>query len=409
MPTSFVKQATNTTVYSILLAVCSAHFINDLLQIVLISNFPDFRDNYQLSFAQIGIITLAFQLTSSIFQPVVGNFTDKHPMPYSFMIGMSSTLAGIIYLSFANNYHSILLAAVLIGLGSSIFHPESSKLCFYAAGGRRGLAQSIFQIGGNIGSALGPLLVTLIVLHKSQRNIGYFGIFAVVGICILFYVGRWYSKFLRAHRREVKGAQHMELEYPMKKVVTTLLILLLLIFSKYFYIASINSFLQLYLIDKFHFTTQESQTYLFAYLFAVALGTLLGGPLGDKYGRKYVIWFSILGVAPFTLILPYASPGWILFLLVMIGIILSSAFAAILVYAQELLPGRTGMISGFFYGFAFGMGGIGAAVLGGLADAYSLEVVFKWCAFLPLLGIFTVFIPNLKHTNNSELVEENSK
>lgn len=395
-----MKQATSSsslTVYPVLFAICLAHFINDLLQIVLISNFPEFKENYALSYAQIGVITLTFQITSSILQPFVGNYTDKHPQPFSFLIGMIFTLIGIVSLSFADSYSSILISAVLIGLGSSVFHPEASKLSYYASGGRRGLAQSIFQIGGNTGTAVGPLLVTAIVLSRGQRYISVFAIFALIGIAILYYIGRWYKNYLIQNERQVKKAMSMELPLPKKQVITTLIVLLILIFSKYFYTASITSYLHLYLIEKYHFEVETAQGYLFVYLFAVAMGTFIGGPVGDKIGRKYVIWISILGVAPFTMLLPFANPFWMLILLVLIGVIISSAFSAILVYAQELLPGRTGMVSGFFFGFAFGMGGIGAASLGKLADWYGLDQVFHWCSYLPLLGILAIYIPNLKN------------
>lgn len=384
------------TVYPILITLCAAHFINDLLQIVLQSAFPEFKDVYHLSYLQIGIITLVFQVSSSILQPIVGNYTDKHPMPYSFVIGMGFTLCGIVLLSFANGYIMILLSAGLIGIGSSIFHPESSKLAFYVAGGKRGWAQSIFQIGGNMGTALGPVLFILIVIPNSQQYIAYFAIIAVVGILLVTYIGRWYKRFLQANTRIVKKAKELHYVVSRKKMIRSLVILLILVFSKFFYISSIKSYLLLYLIEKFHFTNIEAQTYLFAYLAAVGIGVLIGGPLGDKFGRKYVIWFSILGVAPFTLLLPFANAFWMLVLLIIIGIILASAFPSIIVYAQELLPGRTGMISGFFYGFAFGMGGIGAAVIGLLADIEGLQQVFIWCAFLPLLGLIAVFLPNLK-------------
>lgn len=391
-PTSTVTK----TVYPILITLCAAHFINDLLQIVLQSAFPEFKANYDLSYLQIGIITLVFQLSSSILQPIVGNYTDKHPLPYSFAIGMSFTLCGIVLLSLANGYGMILISAALIGIGSSIFHPESSKLAFYVAGGKRGWAQSIFQIGGNVGTAIGPLLFIFIVIPNSQAYIAYFALFAVVGIVLVSYIGKWYKRFLAQNDRIVKGAMKLHYAVPRKKMIVSLIVLLVLVFSKFFYIASIKSYLLLYLIDKFDFTNSQAQGYLFAYLAAVGVGTLIGGPLGDRFGRKYIIWFSILGVAPFTLLLPFANAFWVLILLIVIGIILSSAFPSIIVYAQELLPGRTGMISGFFYGFAFGMGGIGAALLGQLADLEGLQNVFIWCSFLPLLGLTAIFLPNLK-------------
>lgn len=383
--------------YGIVFSICAAHLINDLLQIVLQSNFPIFKDAYHLTYAQIGIITFTFQMTSSILQPFVGNYTDKHPQPFSFVIGMTFTLIGIISLAFAHGYISILISASIIGMGSSIFHPEASKLAFYAAGGRRGLAQSIFQIGGNTGTAIGPLLVALIILPYGQKNIAFFGLFALIGIFILYRVGKWYLNFLKTHKRAVKSSQHVQLEYPKRKVRITLLILLLLIFSKNFYMASMTSFLQFFLMNKYGFSIEKSQTYLFVFLFAVALGTLIGGPLGDKIGRKLVIWFSILGAAPFALMLPYVDENMALLFLILVGLIIASAFPSILVYGQELLPGRTGMISGFFYGFAFGMGGIGAAVLGNLADSYGMNQVFIWCSFLPLIGILAMYMPNIKH------------
>lgn len=392
--------STSSTAYPILFAICIAHFLNDLLQIILQTSFPMFKEEYSLSYAQIGMITLIFQMTSSILQPFVGNYTDKHPMPYSFMIGMTFTLIGVIYLSFADNYTSILISAGLIGVGSSIFHPEASKLAFYAAGGRRGLAQSIFQIGGNGGRAVGPLLMTAIVISHGQRYISVFAIFALAGIILLYFIGKWYMNYLVHNKRKLKKAMSMELFLPKNKLRKSFIVLLVIIFSKYFYVSSITSYLHLYLIEKFDFSIGKSQSYLFAYLFAVALGTLIGGPIGDKIGRKYVIWISVLGVAPFTMLLPYADPFWSLVLLIIIGIILASAFPAIIVYAQELLPGRTGMVSGFFYGFAFGMGGIGAAFLGKLADNIGLINVFYWCSFLPLLGLFAIYLPNLKKYQN---------
>lgn len=396
METTNTSGVIKKTVYPILISLCAAHFINDLLQIVLQSAFPEFKANYHLSYLQIGMITLVFQLSSSILQPIVGNYTDKHPLPYSFTIALSFTAIGILLLSFANTYSIILISAALIGIGSSIFHPESSKLAFYVAGGKRGWAQSIFQIGGNLGTALGPILFILIVIPNSQKYIAYFALFAFVGIVLVTYIGKWYKKFLQHHTRTVKNAMKMHYAVPRKKLRISLIVLLVLVFSKFFYIASLKNYLLLYLIHKFHFTNSMAQGYLFAYLAAVGLGTLIGGPLGDKFGRKYIIWFSILGVAPFTLLLPFANAFWVLILLIIIGVILASAFPSIIVYAQELLPGRTGMVSGFFYGFAFGMGGIGAALLGQLADLQGLQQVFIWCAYLPLLGLLAIFLPNLK-------------
>lgn len=390
-----LNSSTNKTVYSVLFAICMAHFINDFLQIILQISFPMFKENYALTYFQIGVITLVFQITSSVLQPLVGNYTDKHPLPYSFTIGMGFSLLGILSLSYANNYQWILISAALIGIGSSIFHPEASKLAYYVAGGRRGLAQSIFQIGGNTGTAIGPIIITAVVLHNTQKHIGIFAFVALAGIILLYYIGKWYQNFLKTHIKEVIYDRSFHPVVDKQKLISSLLILLVLIFSKYFYSASITSYLHLYLMEKFDFSIDKAQAYLFSYLAAVAIGVLIGGPIGDKFGRKFVIWFSILGVAPFTLMLPYANPTWALVLLILIGLILSSAFPSIIVYGQELLPGRTGVVSGFFYGFAFGMGGIGAAFLGNLADQYGLNQVYIWCAFLPLIGLLAAFLPNL--------------
>lgn len=390
------KALAQKTVYSILFSISFAHFLNDLLQSVIPSIYPLVKQNYQLSFSQIGWITFTFQLTASILQPFVGNYTDRYPRPYSFAIGMGFTLAGIILLSCATGFASILLSVALVGIGSSIFHPEASKVAYYASGGKRGLAQSIFQLGGNSGSAIGPLLVALIVIPYGQFFILWFILAAFTGMIVLVRVGNWYKGhlFLRAKGRFAAEARRQDLSQT--KIVVSIVILLLLIFSKYFYLTSITSYFTFFLIQKFHLSVQQSQFHLFLFLISVAAGTFIGGPLGDRFGRKIIIWVSILGIAPFTLMLPYMNLFWTGALSVIIGIIMASAFSAILVYAQELLPGKVGMISGLFFGFAFGVAGIGSALLGQLADRTSITHVFEICAYLPLLGIITGFLPDLR-------------
>ncbi len=405
---SKAKIDVDKTSYPILLAICSAHLINDLLQSILPSIYPLIQEDYSLSFSQIGMITFTFQITASLLQPFVGFYTDKKPQPYSFVFGMILTLIGIVLLSFSSSFYSILLAAGIVGLGSSVFHPEASKLAYFASGGKRGLAQSIFQLGGNTGSAIGPLLVALIVAVHGQRHILWFLIASFIGIFILLKVGKWYVRFLhwRANSPQKKVEEKHNL--PRKKVITSIVILLVLIFSKFFYTASMTNYFTFYLIDKFDVTVQQSQFYLFIFLISVAAGTLLGGPIGDRYGRKLVIKFSILGVAPFTLMLPHVDFEMTIFLAVIIGLILSSAFSAIIVYAQELLPGRIGMVSGLFFGFGFGMGGLGSALLGRLADATSIGYVFQVCSFLPLIGLFVYFLPTIdkKKANKSVIQDE---
>jgi len=390
------KSIGQQTVYPILFAICFAHLINDLLQSVIPSMYPLMQQKYDLTFSQIGLITFTFQITSSLLQPFVGFYTDKKTQPYSFVFGMCFTLSGIILLSFSWSYYTLLLSAGLVGIGSSIFHPESSKLAFFASGGKRGLAQSIFQLGGNTGSAIGPLLVALIVAVYGQIHILWFTIASFIGLAVLMKVGIWYDKHLkwRANNKNIRKEEKHDLSR--SKVVLSIVILLTLIFSKFFYTASMTNYFTFFLIDKFHVSVQQSQFYLFIFLGSIAAGTLIGGPIGDRFGRKYVIWFSILGVAPFTLILPHANFTWTIILAVMIGLILSSAFSAIIVYAQELLPGRVGMVSGLFFGFAFGMGALGSALLGKLADKTSIEEVFFICSFLPLIGVINIFLPTIK-------------
>jgi MFS transporter, FSR family, fosmidomycin resistance protein len=392
-----VKQITQQTVFSILFTVSLAHLINDMLQAVVPSVYPLIKDRFHLSFTQIGLITFTYQLTASLLQPFVGSFTDKKPRPYSLVIGMAFTMSGLFAVAFASSFVNILLAVALIGIGSSIFHPESSRVAHLASGGRKGLAQSIFQLGGNAGSAIGPLLAAIIVVPHGQFYIIWFCLVAILGMLILSVIAKWYQAHL-ALKEQNKGKVMAENYHNLsrKKILFSLSILLVLIFSKYFYLSSMTSYYTFYLIDKFHVSLQQSQIYLFAFLAAVAAGTLLGGPLGDRFGRKYVIWVSILGVAPFTLMLPYASLFWTGILSVIIGIIISSAFSAILVYATELVPGKVGLIAGLFFGLAFGMGGLGSAVLGKLADQTSVIFVFKVCAFLPLIGIFTGLLPNIE-------------
>lgn len=384
------------TVYPVLFAIAFSHLLNDLLQIVIPSIYPMLKENYSLSFTQIGFITLVYQLTASLLQPVVGFQTDKKPMPYSLAFGMCFTMLGLLLLSFSANYFLILVSVGLVGIGSSIFHPEASRVAYLASGGKRGLAQSIFQVGGNSGTAIGPLLVILIVIPYGQTHILWFLLAAVLGIVVLSQIAGWYKKhlvFRKANNIKV-------LEYPprlrKKQVKGAIGILLVLIFSKYIYMTSISSYFTFYLIEKFGLTIPESQFYLFLFFGSVALGTFLGGPLGDRFGRKYVIWFSILGSAPFALLLPYVDLFWTGALVIMVGLILSSAFSAILVFAQELLPGKVGMISGLFFGFAFGVAGLGSAFLGYLADQTSIAFVYKLCSFLPLIGIVAYFLPNLR-------------
>ena len=383
------------TIFSILLAISFSHLLNDTMQSLIPSTYPLLKRSLHLNFSQLGLVTFSFQLTASLLQPFVGLYTDKKPQPYSLAAGMCFTLIGLVMLSRAGSFPLVLVAVALVGVGSSIFHPEASRLAYMASGGKRGLAQSIFQLGGNAGSSLGPLLAAQIVAPYGQGNIIWFGLFALLAIIILLRTGVWYSHNLRPRQKKAAMPQLDTVPLSRSKVATALLILLVLIFSKYFYMASMSSYYTFFVIDKFHVSVQTSQMLLFLFLFAVAAGTIIGGPVGDRIGRKYVIWFSILGVAPFTLLLPYANLFWTGVLTVFIGVILSSAFSAILVYAQELVPGKVGLIAGLFFGLAFGMGGIGAAVLGHLADKTSIQYVFHLCAFLPLLGLFTGFLPDL--------------
>ncbi|MDH6533759.1 MFS transporter [Parabacteroides sp. 52] len=390
--------STNATAFRILIALSVIHCMNDALQSVVSASYPLIKDELGLSFAQIGMITLVYQFAASVFQPFVGLFFDKRPVAWSLPIGMSFTLIGLISLAFAHTLPWVLSAVFLVGVGSSITHPEASRITSLASGGRRGLAQSVFQVGGNLGSSLGPLLVALLVAPYGRENIGYLSILAFIAILVMMPISRWYSRYLiRVKREEAVSKVAVERPLPLKQTILSIVILLILIFSKYVYTASLSSYYTFYLIEKFGVTIQQSQLYLFVYLVAMAIGTFLGGPVGDKIGRKYVIWGSILGAAPFTLLMPHVGLLWTVVLSFFIGLIISSAFPAILVYAQELLPYKLGLISGLFFGLAFGIAGIASAVLGKLADVYGIEAVYHVCAFMPLLGLVTWFLPDLKH------------
>jgi FSR family fosmidomycin resistance protein-like MFS transporter len=383
----------------VLLALSFSHLLNDTIQSLLPSIYPLLKESFRLNFTQVGLITLTYQLTASLLQPLVGSYTDRHPKPYSLAVGMGCTLAGLAVLSHAGSFGLILLGAAVIGTGSSIFHPEASRVARLASGGRHGFAQSLFQVGGNFGTSLGPLLAAAIIVPHGQSSLLWFSALALLGIHVLRRVGHWYQDRLvhargpaPAHRREGQPRPSR------RQVIFSLAILLTLIFSKYFYLVSLTNYYTFYLIHKFTLSVQSAQIDLFIFLFAVAAGTILGGPLGDRFGRKYIIWFSILGVAPFTLLLPYTGLVGTVVLTAIIGVILASAFPAILVYAQELVPGRVGLIAGLFFGFAFGTSGIASAALGRLADLTSIDHVFHVCGYLPLIGLITGFLPNLEGT-----------
>ena len=385
------------TAYSVLVAVSLAHLLNDTIQSLLPAIYPLLKTSFGLTFSQVGMMTLALMLTASVGQPLVGIITDRHPAPLALSVGMTFSLLGLALLSVAGTYPLLLVAAVLVGVGSSVFHPESSRVARMASGGQHGFAQSIFQVGGNAGSALGPLLAAFLVAPYGQSSIAWCGILAAAGILLTFRIGRWHrawhlrmSASKAADRASASGPA-----FPPRRVVWALTILAALIFSKYFYMASLASYYTFYLIAKFGVSVQDAQLHLFIFLAAVAAGTILGGPIGDRVGRKPVIWGSILGVLPFSLLLPHANLFWTAVLAVLIGLILSSAFSAIVVYAQDLVPGRVGMISGVFFGFAFGMGGIGAAALGRLADRIGIEGVYAICAYLPAIGLLAAFLPDI--------------
>ncbi len=379
---------------SVLLAVSLCHFFNDTIQSLLPAIYPILKQSYNLTFTQIGLITLAFQFTASLLQPLVGYFTDKKPQPFSLALGMTFTLCGLLLLSCADSFGLILFGAMVVGSGSSIFHPEASRIARFASKGKYGFAQSVFQVGGNIGSAAGPLLAAFIILKRGQGSIAWFSVLTLAGIIILFNVGRWYKA---AHLNVVKKVvPDKTLPVSQRKIVISIIVLVALIFSKFFYTASINSYYTFYLIETFSISVKSAQIHLFIFLASIALGTLIGGVVGDRWGRKTVIWISILGAMPFTLILPYANLFWTEVLSVIIGIIISSAFSGILVYAQELIPGRVGMVSGLFFGLAFGTAAIGAAILGKLADLTSITYVYYICSFLPAIGLLTWFLPNIE-------------
>ena len=381
------------TAFTVLGAITFCHFLNDTLQSLLPAIYPSLKQNYGLSFGQIGLITFTFQCTASLLQPVIGFYADRRPMPYSLAVGIGFSLIGLLILSAAGSFAALIVAAGLVGLGSSVFHPESSRVARMASGGRHGLAQSLFQVGGNAGSAIGPLLAAFIVEPNGQQSIAWFGVIALAGIALLWRVGHWYARHHAAAASRARAEQGHGL--PRKQVRMALAVLIVLIFSKFIYLSSLTSYYTFYLIHRFGVSVQSAQIYLFVFLGAVATGTIIGGPVGDRIGRKYVIWCSILGVLPFTLALPYVNLFWTGVLSVAIGLILSSAFSAILVYAQELVPGNVGLISGLFFGFAFGVAGIGAAVLGSLADHTDITFVYHLCSYLPALGLLTGFLPNV--------------
>src|SRR5207342_2261665 len=387
---------TEATAVTVLAAVSVSHLLNDTIQSLLPAIYPLLKTSFALSFSQIGFMTLALMLTASLLQPVVGFLTDRRPAPYALVVGMAFTLAGLLLLSVAWTYPLLLLAAALVGVGSSVFHPESSRIARMASGGRHGLAQSVFQVGGNLGSSLGPLLAAFVVVPHGQASLAWCALIAVVAMVLLLQVGHWsaHHRPPATHRAPSPGWEPRA-GLSRRRVVGALLVLAVLIFSKYFYLASLSSYYTFYLINRFGVSVPSAQLHLFVFLGAVAAGTILGGPIGDRIGPKWVIWGSILGVFPFTFALPFANLFWTGILSVAIGLILASAFSAILVYAQELVPGRVGTIGGIFFGFAFGMGGLGAAALGRLADATSIEHVYRLCAYLPLIGLLTAFLPDL--------------
>ena len=386
-----------TTAFAVLIGLSVSHLLNDTVQSLLPAIYPLLKQSFTLDYGQIGLITFTFQLTASLLQPFIGVFTDRHPQPYSLPIGMAVSFCGLILLSMAPTYGVILLAAGLVGTGSSVFHPESSRLARLASGGRHGLAQSIFQVGGNVGAAIGPLLAAAIIVPYGRTSIAWLSILALIAIAVLWMVSTWYRRnHFDATRKPRVVAPPARPDLSHARVVLSLLVLGALVFSKFFYLESIRSYYIFFLIDRYHLSVPVSQVLLFVFLFSFAAGTLIGGPLGDRFGRKYVIWASILGILPFTLVMPHVGLVGTVILTVPIGIGLASAFPAIIVYAQELVPGRTGMVSGIFFGLAFGLAAVGAATLGELADRTSIEFVYQVCAFLPAIGLVTVFLPNIE-------------
>lgn len=389
------------TTYAILLAVSFCHFLNDLMQALLPAIYPMLKSNYALDFGQIGLVTFTYQMTGSLLQPLVGMYTDKHPKPYSLSVGMAFTLSGLAVIAMAGSYAVLLIGAALLGTGSSIFHPESSRIARMASGGRHGLAQSLFQVGGNFGSAAGPLVAAFLILPHGQGAIAWFTLTALLGIVVLWQVGTWYGVRRAMLAKPKARATSGGIELSRARVTVAIAILIALMFSKFIYMSSFTSYYTFYLIDRFGLSVDDAQVHLFIFLGAVAVGTIAGGPIGDRIGRKYVIWGSILGVLPFTLALPHANLFWTGAFSILIGLILSSAFSAIVVYAQELMPGRVGMVAGLFFGFAFGLGGIGAAALGELADATSIDHVYRLCAWLPVLGVLSIFLPSMKEAKQA--------
>jgi FSR family fosmidomycin resistance protein-like MFS transporter len=394
---STVRVSAERTVFPVLFAIAFSHLLNDTVQSLIPAIYPLVKESFQLNYAQIGLITLTFQLTASILQPLVGMWTDKRPQPFALVAGMGSTLLGLVVLSQATTFPMIIAAVAFVGVGSSIFHPEASRMAYMASGGRRALSQSVFQLGGNAGSALGPLLAALIIVPLGQATVGWFVVLPLIAMVVLWRVGRWYLRIMAIHaHRGPRNPKVANSSLPRRRVILIVSMLLLLIFSKQFYLASMTSYYTFYLIGRFGLSVQDAQLQLFLFLFAAAIGTLAGGLLGDRIGYKNIIWLSILGAAPFTLLLPYADQFWTTALAVSAGFILASAFSAILVYAQLMIPGRVGLVSGLFFGFAFGMAGVGSAVLGRLADATSIYTVFTVCSFLPLIGLVCIFLPDQK-------------
>ncbi len=395
------RTAANNTAFTIIAAISFCHLLNDMMQSLISALYPMLKTNYGLDFGQIGLLTFTFQVTASLLQPLIGVYTDKRPQPYSLSVGMGFTLVGLILLAFADRYWLLLVASAMVGMGSSVFHPESSRVARMASGGRHGLAQSLFQVGGNFGSALGPLVAAFIVLPRGQSSVAWFSLAALVAMIILWQVGNWYSAHRAATGKQRSPSATIAL--PRRKVLIALTVLGVLVFSKYVYMASLSSYYTFYLIHKFGLSVRDAQLLLFVFLGAVAAGTIIGGPIGDRFGRKYVIWGSILGVLPFTLAMPYANLEWTIALTVAIGLILASAFSAIIVFAQELVPGKVGLIAGLFFGFAFGIGGIGAAVLGEVADIKGIDFVYNVCSYLPALGLLTLFLPNIEGSKRKTL------
>jgi FSR family fosmidomycin resistance protein-like MFS transporter len=384
-----------TTALAVLGALSFCHLLNDMMQSLLPAMYPMLKSGLKLDFGQIGLVTFVYQVTASLFQPLIGLYTDRRPLPYALAFGMGFTLAGLLLLATASTFAWLMLAAATVGIGSSVFHPESSRVARLASGGRHGFAQSLFQVGGNTGSAIGPLAAAFIVLPYGQASVAWFALAAMLGILLLSRIGAWYRDHM-VRQAKARSQSHAAPMLGRGRVAGALAILVALIFSKYFYLASLTSYYTFYLIERFHVSVWSAQVHLFVFLASVAIGTFAGGPIGDRIGRKYVIWFSILGILPFTLILPHANLFWTGVLSVPIGLILASAFSAILVYAQDLVPGKVGMISGLFFGFAFGMGGLGAAVLGHVADVTGIEFVYSMCAYLPAIGALAAFLPKLE-------------